>query len=57
MWDLPRPGLERVFPALAGGFLTTEPPGKSYVPHFIKTGDSQAGKGMWSGRGNQEYLV
>ena len=28
MWDLPRPGLEPVFPALAGGFLTTEPPGK-----------------------------
>ena len=29
MWDLPRPGLEPVFPALAGGFLTTAPPGKS----------------------------
>ena len=30
MWDLPRPGLEPVSPALAGGFLTTEPPGKSH---------------------------
>ena len=29
MWDLPRPGLEPVSPALAGGFLTTAPPGKS----------------------------
>ena len=26
-WDLPRPGLEPVSPALAGGFLTTAPPG------------------------------
>ena len=29
MWDLPGPGIEPVFPALAGGFLTTAPPGKS----------------------------
>ena len=28
MWNLPRPGLEPVSPALAGGFLTTAPPGK-----------------------------
>ena len=28
MWDLPRPGLEPVSPALAGGFLTTALPGK-----------------------------
>ena len=28
MWDLPRPGLELVSPALAGGFSTTAPPGK-----------------------------
>ena len=32
MWHLPGPGLEPVSPALAGGFLTTAPPGK---PHFI----------------------
>ena len=31
MWDLPEPGLEPVSPALAGGFLTTAPPGKSGV--------------------------
>ena len=30
MWDLPRPGLESVSPALAGGFSTTAPPGKPY---------------------------
>ena len=28
MWDLPRPGLEPMSPALAGGFLITVPPGK-----------------------------
>ena len=34
MWDLPRPGLEPMSPALAGGFSTTAPPGKS--PHVFK---------------------
>ena len=29
MWDLPRPGLKPVSPVLAGGFLTTAPPGKA----------------------------
>ena len=28
MWDPPRPGLEPMSPALAGGFPTTAPPGK-----------------------------
>ena len=28
MWDLPGPGLKPMSPALAGGFLTTAPPGK-----------------------------
>ena len=32
MWDLPRPGLEPVSPALAGRFSTTAPPGK---PQFL----------------------
>ena len=27
-WNLPGQGIEPVFPALAGRFLTTEPPGK-----------------------------
>ena len=32
MWDLPRPGLKPVSPAMAGRFLTTAPPGKSPPP-------------------------
>ena len=35
MWDLPRPGLEPVSPALAGGFLTTAPPGKAHRLFFL----------------------
>ena len=27
MWDLPKPGIEPVSPAVVGGFFTTEPPG------------------------------
>ena len=34
MWDLPRPGLEPVSPALAGRFSTTAPPGKPQVISF-----------------------
>ena len=34
MWDLPGPGLEPVSLALAGGFLTTAPPGKSLDKHL-----------------------
>ena len=33
MWDLPGPGTEPMSPALAGGFLTTRPPGKSAIVH------------------------
>ena len=33
-WDLPRPGLEPVSPALAGRFLTTAPPGKPGTATF-----------------------
>ena len=35
MWDLPRPGLEPVYPALAGRFSTTAPPGKPYLGYFV----------------------
>ena len=35
MWDLPGPGLEPVSPALAGGFLTTVPPGKPPAFHTL----------------------
>ena len=31
MWDLPRPGLEPVSPALAGRLSTTVPPGKPFT--------------------------
>ena len=31
MWDLPRPGLEPVSPALAGRLSTTAPPGKPQI--------------------------
>ena len=38
-WDLPRPGLEPVSPALAGRLSTTVPPGKPskalYLPNFF----------------------
>ena len=35
MWDLPGPGIKPVSPALAGGFLTTAPPGKSQTGKLI----------------------
>ena len=34
-WDLPRPGLEPMSPALAGRFSTTAPPGKLLIPNFM----------------------
>ena len=37
MWDLPRPGLEPVSPALAGRFPTTAPPGKPSLATFVCT--------------------
>ena len=42
MWDLPRPGLEPVSPALAGRFSTTAPPGK---PLNLYLNTNIAGKG------------
>ena len=36
MWDPSRPGLEPVFPALAGRFSTTVPPGKPKISFFFK---------------------
>ena len=35
MWDLLRSGIKPVPPALAGGFLTTGPPGESLIYLFI----------------------
>ena len=34
-WDPPRPGLEPVSPALAGGLSTTAPPGKPLHQEFL----------------------
>ena len=36
MWDLPRPGLEPVSPALAGRFSTTAPPGKPLPKSYVE---------------------
>ena len=44
MWDLPRPGLEPVSPALAGGFLTTVPPGKSRKGGLLTDADRVQGQ-------------
>ena len=33
--DLPHPGTEHIFPALAGEFFTTEPPGKPMHGYWI----------------------
>ena len=34
-WDLPGSGMEPVSPASAGGFFTTEPPGKPAIVFLI----------------------
>ena len=44
MWDLPGPGLEPVSPALAGGFLTTAPPEKSWCHMYLKNFSSHIKK-------------
>ena len=39
--DLPNPGIELMSPALAGGFVTSEPPGKpaqKYTSSFLEPG-------------------
>ena len=36
MWDLPGPGIDPVFPALAGGCLTTGQQGSPYSLFFTK---------------------
>ena len=38
MWDLPGPGIKPVSPALAGGFLTTAPPGKPFGLFLVRRG-------------------
>ena len=36
MWDLSRSGIEPVSPVLAGGFFTTQPPGKPHPGGIFK---------------------
>ena len=42
MWDLPGPRLEPVFPALAGGFLTTAPPERLEVLFHVIDEETKA---------------
>ena len=37
MWDLPRPGIKPMSPALTGRFLTTEPPGAAPTKYVDRT--------------------
>ena len=46
MWNLPRPGLKPMSPALAGRFLTTEPPGKP-SPFLAGVDLSPPSLGIW----------
>ena len=41
MWDLPGPELEPVSPALAGGFLTTAPPGMPFFTFLMVPFEAQ----------------
>ena len=43
MWDLPGPGIKPVSLALAGGFLSTVPQGKSLSPDSIQTASGSFG--------------
>ena len=46
IWDLPGGGIESMSPALAGGFLTTVPPGKSlFIILYIQRPKSLASLG------------
>ena len=65
MWDIPRPGLEPVSPALAGRFSTTAPPGKPLTlnktfnvwfrsePH---SGSAIILLALWKGFLDKEYI-
>ena len=59
MWDLPRPGIEPVFPALEGRFLSTGPPGKSrkVSSEFSREGCIIFSQGEMLEEVKPEYLV
>jgi len=50
MWDLPRPGMEPMSPALAGGFFTTEPPGKPRSEFYRALGEASQTQSMFGWR-------
>ena len=54
IWNLPRPGIELVSPALAGGFLSTAPPRKS-LP-FLSFGPSRVSE-CWPRRWREGYCL
>ena len=57
-WDLPRPGLEPVSPALAGRLSTTAPPGKPFFLFLkIRMLSSRAGLRPSFSRDQQQILV
>ena len=61
MWNLPRPGIEPMSPALAGRFLTTEPLGKSQDASILKddTSISKSNKfdKLWQKQSSTSYLA
>ena len=57
MWDLPGPGLEPLSPALAGGFLTTAPPGKSLNTYPLKAVSLKAEHHSEDGVGGEEHPI
>ena len=54
MWDLPRPGLEPVSPALAGRLSTTAPPGKP--PDFLQHTNGNKGHPQVTGMVPKAWL-
>ena len=59
MWDLPRPGLEPMSPALAGGFSTTASLGKPYpciLNHIILQSNICTLRGM-QGKKNDKFKL
>ena len=61
MWDPPGPGIEPVFPALAGGFLTTAPKGKPrlcfVICCLIKNIHREQSLEGYTGNINSNYLL
>ena len=55
MWNHPGPGIEPTPPALAGGFPTTGPPGKSKVDFNHYNLLSSVVNGIYLQEGNIEY--